>query len=710
MTTINADNTNKQIHTPNHTQLWVSKLPSHPEVKAFFQLMQPSDEPLPGSHYIALEKEEQARDVYYQIKAIYPDANIGLIPLNEPFPFWFNSQKADLNSIFANSQCYELWTRDRNEKSLGMAEAKPIAEVILKATLPDSERKIELDELRKRCGKSDYAWGRFIASLEAELQAVHASADSQPKTSKEERLKLDISAWLRTTDPFKQEVERAQIQSTYRITNKTFNRLCNVLKEAESRSAKPIRGLTLKELYNTETQALSWLVPGYVPDKASILLSGLPGTCKSLLTFDLAYAVVTGGTFLGEQCRKGKVLILNSDQPLNITASYLADRGFDEDNPNILVVGQGSVTSSWTIHEIELLQRMMAEFQPDLVIADSIRTTICYPLGLEEKSEQVGHWMKEVERVVCQRASLIWVHHDNKDKELKGVSRASGSTAIPGNVSVHWRLEATNADPSNLSRRLSMPKTRGFESQTVDIQLNPDTGSFDYLGRVGESQQMAQERQSLANRIIELLSSRPGVGLEGKEIRDYFQSDSVYTVLARMVARGILNKRRSKTANAKLYSLPECDSLSAEPSPPRLSQEGVRCEAENVTQQPSQLPNTLPNTYLTPHLTPLLGSPLLGSSNVEPEPAQTVPNTSTLHKGGGVSECDSSSSKDDPFMNKTVRYIGNNALYKNAFENKNATVVKLSRRSSNWLNDELIVEAANGLSYAVARRELAIVH
>uniref|UniRef100_A0ACD5H430 AAA family ATPase n=1 Tax=Desertifilum tharense IPPAS B-1220 TaxID=1781255 RepID=A0ACD5H430_9CYAN len=43
---------------------------------------------------------------------------------------------------------------------------------------------------------------------------------------------------------------------------------------------------------------------GFAPEKATALLSGLPGSGKSLMAVDLAFAVATGGEFLGEKVKQ----------------------------------------------------------------------------------------------------------------------------------------------------------------------------------------------------------------------------------------------------------------------------------------------------------------------------------------------------------------------------------------------------------------------
>lgn len=498
------------------------------------------------------------------------------------------------------------------ERKFTKREAIEQARAIIQSGLDEIEEAIELEDLREEAGLSTSFWERrVLPPLRRNLQS--------------KRLKLEIQAFLRETDPIQQVTERSRIVSRYHLTNREFEQQCHAIRYAEKQNTQKPRLLTPKELFNLESENLDFLVPGYLPRYTSGLVSGLPGTGKSLLTIDLAYAIATGGEFLGEKVKQGKVLIINSDQPLNITASYLSDRGFDEDTPNWRVIGQTHDMAAWTIKDLELLESGLEEFQPDLIIIDSIRTTICYPLGIEEKSEIVGHWMKEVERLCIRYGSLLWVHHDNKNKDLSGVSRSSGSTAIPGNVSFHWRLEKATKDDSDPNRIFSMPKTRGFEPVTLQLKYEANTGQWISQGRVGESLEVAKANQSLQQKILDLLAQRPNIGYEGTEIKEAIGSDSVYTILNRMMQRGIIGKRKSKSntaKNAKVYFVNfEGDTeKAAQIPPPDISHTGVRFSPESLTEQELPKPNTKPNTYLIKPNTPeVLGSEkqVLGFDNCD---------------------------------------------------------------------------------------------
>jgi chromosome segregation and condensation protein ScpB len=61
----------------------------------------------------------------------------------------------------------------------------------------------------------------------------------------------------------------------------------------------------------------------------------------------------------------------------------------------------------------------------------------------------------------------------------------------------------------------------------------------------------------MQEQILSFLESRRGIGFEGNEFKAMF-GESCYSVLSRMVARGLITKRRS-TVNkkGKVYLLPE---------------------------------------------------------------------------------------------------------------------------------------------------------
>uniref|UniRef100_A0ACD5H2Y9 AAA family ATPase n=1 Tax=Desertifilum tharense IPPAS B-1220 TaxID=1781255 RepID=A0ACD5H2Y9_9CYAN len=202
-----------------------------------------------------------------------------------------------------------------------------------------------------------------------------------------------------------------------------------------------------------------------------------------------------------------------SDEPRDLLIAKLSDRGFTEDDPVELL-------PDWTILHLDLLEEALEAVKPSLLIIDSVRTAIAYPLGLDENNTGIGAYLKQVEALATRYgASVVFLHHDNKSKDSVGVCRSSGSTDIPGNVSVHWRLEAATKDPSDPNRVFTMPKTRGMAPQSLRLRLDLESYRWENLGTIGESEDAAKVNQSLAQQILELLNQRPSVGLEERNQR-----------------------------------------------------------------------------------------------------------------------------------------------------------------------------------------------
>lgn len=605
--------------------LWVDSIDGLGDLAQHFQLKQPSDTVPAGKHVIALQSERDIRRVARSIQQ--KEDILGIIP-----PTILFLPSADFTTIFlkATEQRFERWQQTISQIPLEFEDAQNIARDALYSLqteeITKSQWNIEKEELKQRCNVSPFDWNQYIRDLEAE---IHSTVNRRGKS---DRLKLEIQAWLRVSDPFEQELERIRILTHYQLKEKSFERMAQAMRLAENESANQSKPLSIGDLFSLESDPLRWLAPGFMPAKTSVLLSGLPGSGKSLLALDLAFAICRGEKFLGEQCAKGKVLYIASDQPLNQTKQYLWERGFEDSDP-LTIVGEGQGMSAWSVRKLEDLESWLLLGGYTLVITDSIRSTICYPLGLEEKSEQIGHWMKEVERLVIGHgSSLLWIHHDNKDKDLKGVSRSSGSTAIPANVSVHMRIENASGEETSPMRRLTMPKTRNFEAQSLEIQFKPETYEWELIGRTGESPEVARDNLTLGQKIQALLQKHPGVGLEVSEIKQAIgDSPSVYKVLSRLEAQGILGKRRSATnSKAKVYFIADGSSDTThltggggvkqeseitDPPPPRLCPSDVQPTSEIKTEK--EIPSS------DTHLTSENQSKTLPASNLETESIST---------------------------------------------------------------------------------------
>lgn len=391
--------------------------------------------------------------------------------------------------------------------------------------------------------------------IAAEIERL---AEAKRQTEREQDpaylLRLEIADYLAETDAFARALRKNKICSEKRLPSQTFDQLCSQLQRDQGEHYQRPRMMSMAELFAMQSEAMEFVADGILPARDSALLTGLPGDGKTLLALDLAFSVSVGGEWMGERCKPGKVLILNSDQALGVTVSYLIDRGFRAEDDMIRVVGPSAESAGWDVRSMEQLEQWLEEFRPSLVILDSIRTLICYPMGIEEKSEMIGHWIAQVNSLVARYGgTTLWIHHDAKSKELSGVAKSSGSTAIVSNVSFHFQMQRVNTDPASPLRKFNVHKARRLEPFSAEIELQAADSSFKFIRRGGESEEVAAENQSLSDRILLLLSECPGIWLEGPEIRARLGTDSVYNTLRRITARGIISMCPTPGKRSKSY-------------------------------------------------------------------------------------------------------------------------------------------------------------
>jgi hypothetical protein len=211
-------------------------------------------------------------------------------------------------------------------------------------------------------------------------------------------------------------------------------------------------------------------------------------------------------------------------------------------------------------------------------------------------------------------AAGILIHHENKDKDAKGINKVSGSARIVAATWGIWQLMA--ADPNNDKNptRWLKVKPREGESTTLTLEINPkdlwaSQGIFSFVGEFGDE---SGEKRTQGERVLELLRKYSPLGLEYQEIDRYLNvGKSLYTVLDRLEDRQLITKRRSKTdARRWVYCLPNYttdegnttkqeDSTSLDTPPPSSFSGRVELIPENTTGKEVEVSQQLFNTHST---------------------------------------------------------------------------------------------------------------
>lgn len=376
------------------------------------------------------------------------------------------------------------------------------------------------------------------------------------------KVRHEISMFLAETDPTKKALIKKKIQKSYGFDK--FE-LADMIRDQQgdlTTDSEKIKILSLKDVYNFETSGQRFLIDGWLPEKDSFLVFGLPGSQKTTLLIDMAFAVATGEKWLGENVQQGNVLILSGDQPLNKTREYLINRGFDPSDENVTIVDCYNKNIWKEPGFLKHLEQLTDEKKFKLVVADSLRGLVRDPLKIKEKDEEIGGYMKQLEAIFLKYGAFGWVHHEIKDRDAVGLAKASGNTGITSVPSHIWGIEeAIKANPDG-TKILSIYKSRGMEPQKAVIRFDQDTCSFEFVSRKGEDIAKAQEMKTLSDRILDVIRTKfpADSWLEPQEIKHFIGDAGLYAALRRLKDRGILSWKGADGKRGGLYKLP-CDSL-----------------------------------------------------------------------------------------------------------------------------------------------------
>ena len=364
--------------------------------------------------------------------------------------------------------------------------------------------------------------------------------------SKEEEVSRSLEDYRIETNPIKRSLIKSKICGQFHLSGFDFQRLAEA---AEIQERKPAKTLyTIAELMNKTTTDIQWLVPGLVPQGEMVLLAAPAKSGKTLLASDLTHATLEGSEFLGEKAKKGKVLLVCSDQSVSSTIARLRLRGTNE-IPD--VEENFKFLSHLDITDLSELETILEDFRPDLVVLDSL-TSITQNLDISENDAAIAKPLIRL-RDTIQRygASSLLIHHESKSKDNKGIHKIGGSARITSVPWAMWQLSGTVGEDGEIkgeSRYLTITPRDGERTNYL-MAIKPRdewlSGIYECRGEIG----VDDETKSLSDRITDLLRKYSPNGLEVVEMTGYLNAnrDSVYKALNRLEARKTIGKRRSQT-------------------------------------------------------------------------------------------------------------------------------------------------------------------
>jgi KaiC/GvpD/RAD55 family RecA-like ATPase len=201
--------------------------------------------------------------------------------------------------------------------------------------------------------------------------------------------------------------------------------------------------LALSDFMKDEA-SVEWLVPGLIAKKSIGFVAGLPETCKTWLTMDLAIELARGGSWVGLfPTTRSKVMFIDQERFAGETRrrfkALFKSKNIDyRDLEGQLVVQCGTTTRIDLDNSFDSLRRVLSDVRPDIIIVDSFVT-----FHNKEENNR-GDIQVVLERIKAIRnefgCTICFIDHENKGafqpmqdvEEAPSVMRMAGSVAKPG--------------------------------------------------------------------------------------------------------------------------------------------------------------------------------------------------------------------------------------------------------------------------------------
>lgn len=275
----------------------------------------------------------------------------------------------------------------------------------------------------------------------------------------------------------------------------------------DGKKLQPFQFRTIKEVYDTPDEQISYCVDNLLPTGGMSALLGKPKAGKTSLARQLAVAVAQGEAFLGRKTKRGRVLYLAIEEKLSQVKAHFRQLGLQESDP--VEIACGSVQKSKAIDMLELT--LQAAEDSVLVIIDPMFRFV--KVSDANDYIQVNDILEKLLDVARKRdVHILTVHHMKKKETEDDMDGALGSTAIAGAVDTLISLKVDQ----NGGRIIATRQRYGTDMESTHLEWNPDSGEMS-LGATSEATEKlrAEEiRDLIETRMLTYIAAHPGCDQE----------------------------------------------------------------------------------------------------------------------------------------------------------------------------------------------------
>jgi len=248
-------------------------------------------------------------------------------------------------------------------------------------------------------------------------------------------------------------------------------------KVEESGSEKKIFNiLTPIEVIKTKNK-LKWYIDGWLHSRGGLILSSPPGVGKTQLSLQLAYALSTGTSFLGNAPfeKPLKVLFASLEmETMELSFIYERQQKVFKEKKELWIENFGTTDSEEELGTKEI-DFILDQVKPNVIIIDSLSELAGDDLK-EAEARRVMKWFRSARRL--HNVAIVLIHHNRKggdgNKKPRTLDDLYGSFwfgKAPDTVIGLWHDEGQPIEVKTLKHRFA-------PSMKIFIERDPDTFTF----------------------------------------------------------------------------------------------------------------------------------------------------------------------------------------------------------------------------------------
>ncbi|WP_446359904.1 AAA family ATPase [Coleofasciculus sp. G2-EDA-02] len=284
-----------------------------------------------------------------------------------------------------------------------------------------------------------------------------------------------------------------------------------------------------------------WLIQGLIRSVGLTVLHAKGGGGKTTIAYDWLYSLLRGVPWEGfpvtAPCRR--VLIIQTDENKSDMIPTLIARGYSDELEVRFV-------DKWNIQNSAAFDRYLKEFDPDVVLIDSLFSVSAGSLVTENDAEYARPLLVINKIAEDRKKHVILIHHSNSEGGLRGTGAITASaTAVMG-----LAPDPDHPGPDSPWRILTIEKFRGRCLARYSLEFFAENRRFICHGE----HKKQDESSSLKDRIVSFLSAHRNIRYEIDELMEYCGGAraSVRRAAGQLSAAGIISSCRKSLQDRRM--------------------------------------------------------------------------------------------------------------------------------------------------------------